>query len=531
MKKYGFALICVVFMFVWFGCSEKTSGGGAADLSNPVEMEELEGSLIVSEPKTFTFFANFNNMPFDSTWPVWQEIGKETNIYLEGTISKNNANEVEAFNLMLSSGKLPDIIGYGTISDLEKLGRDGGLIPLNDLIRQYAPNIQRMLDQDSAFRQTATSLDGNIYMIPQSFDLFSAEFYWIRKDWLDKLGLDVPSTVDELYNVLLAFRNNDPNGNGLKDEIPLIDRAGHNMPDEYLYLFDTSTEFYPRDGIITFEPLSDGFVYGVQELAKWYREGLIDPEIFTRGAKARDVLYSANLAGFTHDWPSTGNYNRSLAESIPGFQNIPIAPPEDQNGNRVERSSRFPAAGWSISSQCTDPITVIRFFDFFFTEKGSNLINWGIEGDTYIVNESGEKEFTSLVMNQQDKTPLAYLRSIGVQYRIGMNQDGKYEYAFMTPEAKQATQLYNSNPQWYRSNTPVIGGKLILKYTEDDESEYKKLMSQIEPYVDEMFQKWLLNTSHIEDDYDEFVAELESRGINRAIEINQRAYNTYLGKK
>ncbi len=532
MKKYSLIGLLVLGVFALMGCSGKESSQSSISESfkDVVEVEQLEGSLISKEPKTFTFFANFNNMPFDSNWPVWQEIGKETNIYLEGTVSKNNANEIEAFNLMLSSGKLPDSMGYGIVSDLEKLGRDGGLIPLNDLIKNYAPHIQAMLDSDAAFRQTATSLDGNIYMIPKNFDLVSAEFYWIRKDWLDILDLDVPTNVDELYTVLTAFRNEDPNGNGLKDEVPLMDRAGHNMPDEYLSLFDTSAEFYPRDGVMTFEPLTEDFVYGVKELAKWYQEGLIDPEIFTRGAKARDVLYSANLSGFTHDWPSTGNYNRSLADSIPGFQNIPIAPPVDQNGNQVERTSRFPSAGWSISSQCKDPITVMRFFDFFFTEKGSDLINWGIEGETYTVNEAGEKEYTPLVMEQPDKTPLAYLRSIGAQYRIGMNQDAKYEYAFMTPEAREAAELYNSNPQWYRGDTPIIGGKISLKYTAEDESEYKKLMSQIEPYVDEMFQQWLLGTSNIEDDYDKFVAELQARGIDRAIEINQKAYNTYLGK-
>ncbi len=470
-------------------------------------------------------------MPFNADWPVWQEAGRKTNIYLEGTLAQSNSNEDEAFNLMISSGKLPDIISFGRGSDLEKLGRDGGLIPLNDLIAEYAPHIQEMLDADPAFRQVATSLDGNIYTIPKNFELVSAEFYWVRQDWLDILGLEVPTTVDELYEVLTAFRNEDPNGNGLQDEIPLFDRTGPSMPDEYLALFDTSTTFYPRDGVMTFEPLDqENFVYGVKELAKWYSEGLIDPEILTRGAKSRDVLYSGNVGGFTHDWPSTGNFNQSLAESIPGFQNVAIAPPADQNGNQIERSIRYPSPGWSISSQCEDPVTVMKFFDYFFTEEGSALINWGIEGEHYVFNESGEKEFTSLVMDRTDKTPLAYLRSIGAQYRVGMNQDAKYEYAFMAPESKIAANLYDSNPEWYRPNTPILSGNLTLKYTAEDETEYKRLLSQIEPYVDEMFQKWLLGTSTIDKDYDSFVRELKKRGIDRALEINQKAYDTYLGK-
>ncbi len=495
--------------------------------------DELEGSLISEDPKTFTIFGNFNNMPFDSDWEVWQVMAEKTNIHFDGVISISNASEEEAYNLMLSSGELADVITYKSVGgDLEKLGRDGGLVALNDLIKEHAPNIQALLDSNSTFKQGATALDGNIYFIPKISELKSAEFYWIRQDWLNALNLDVPSTVDELYTVLTAFRNDDPNGNGEKDEIPLMDRAGWKMPDEYLYLFDSSTEFYPRDGQMTFEPLTDNFVYGVNNLAKWYAEGLIDPEIFTRGAKSRDILYSANQAGFTHDWPSTGNYNRSLAEDIPGFTNVAIPPMKNQNGEIIERTTRFPGVGWAISSHCEDPITLIKFFDYLFAKEGNDYINWGgIEGDTYLVNADGTKAYTDKVMNDPDNTPLSVLRSMGIQYRVGMYQDPAYEYAFMTPEAAAAAKLYNSNTEWYLEDMPPFAdGKLNLKYTAEDETEYKKIMSQIRPYVDEMFQKWMLGASNIEDDYDAFVAELKSRNIDRAIEINQNAYETFLGK-
>ena len=89
----------------------------------------------------------------------------------------------------------------------------------------------------------------------------SSQFYWIRQDWLDKLGLAVPTTVDELHDVLLAFKNNDPNGNGKADEIPLFDRSAtsENEMGEYLALWDSSTGFYPRDGKMTFEPITENY--------------------------------------------------------------------------------------------------------------------------------------------------------------------------------------------------------------------------------------------------------------------------------
>ena len=530
------AMAAVMLTGTLAGCSAKseTSGTeaakGEAGASQAQTEETLEGSLVSKEPKEFTVFLNFNNMPFDSNWQVWQEAAKRTNVSLKGTISLSNSNEEEAFNMMMSSGNLADIIGYVDASSLEKLGRDGGMIPLNDLIKEHAPNIQKVLDEDARFRQTAYSLDGNIYQIPKNQELKAAEFWWIRQDWLDKLNLKAPTTVDELHDVLYAFRNEDPNGNGLKDEIPLFDRAGWKQPDEYLYLWDTSLEFYPRDGKMKYEPLEENFKTGVSNMIKWYQEGLIDPEIFTRGASSRDTLLGGDLGGCTHDWVSTANYNSTLQETIPGFQMVAIAPPADQNGVVKERVSRYPGVGWGISSQCKDPVTVIKFMDYFFTEEGSDLMNWGIEGDTFTRDADGSKHFTDTVL-QSELTPIGYLRSIGAQYRIGMCQDGDYEYATMKEDGIEANKLYNGHDEWFDDSLPpYLDGKMALKYTSDDETEYKNIMASIKPYVDEKFQSWILGVNDFDSEYDTFIKELKARGIDRALEINQKAYDTFLGE-
>lgn len=530
------AMAAVMLTGTLAGCSAKseTSGTeaakGEAGTSQAQTEETLEGSLVSKEPKEFTVFLNFNNMPFDSNWQVWQEAAKRTNISLKGTISLSNSNEEEAFNLMMSSGNLADIIGYVDASSLEKLGRDGGMIPLNDLIKEHAPNIQKVLDEDARFRQTAYSLDGNIYQIPKNQELKAAEFWWIRQDWLDKLNLKAPTTVDELHDVLYAFRNEDPNGNGLKDEIPLFDRAGWKQPDEYLYLWDTSLEFYPRDGKMKYEPLEENFKTGVSNMIKWYQEGLIDPEIFTRGASSRDTLLGGDLGGCTHDWVSTANYNSTLQETIPGFQMVAIVPPADQNGVVKERVSRYPGVGWGISSQCKDPVTVIKFMDYFFTEEGSDLMNWGIEGDTFTRDADGSKHFTDTVL-QSELTPIGYLCSIGAQYRIGMCQDGDYEYATMKEDGIEANKLYNGHDEWFDDSLPpYLDGKMALKYTSDDETEYKNIMASIKPYVDEKFQSWILGVNDFDSEYDIFIKELKARGIDRALEINQKAYDTFLGE-
>lgn len=523
------ALFCILPLAAG-GSGETTSAATSDSGTRPTLNEDGSFHLPIADEKTtFSIFLNFNNMPFDNNWAVWKELEERTNIRFESVISQTNSNETEAYNLMLSSGNLADVIGYVSAADLEKLGHDGGLIPLNDLIDEYAPNIKAMMESDPAFRQYATSTDGNIYFIPKNQTMNNAEFWFIRADWLDKLGLEVPTTVDELYDVLTAFRNEDPNGNGLKDEIPLFDRAGWKMPDEYLYLWDTSIEFYVRDGKITYEPLEENFKTGVTNLIKWYREGLIDPEIFTRGPKSRDTLLAADLGGCTHDWISAVSYNGTLDKDIPGFKMIGIAPPADQNGVVKERTMRYPGVGWGISSQCEDPVTVIKFMDYLFTDEGSALMNWGIEGESYYVDENGEFQFYDYVLNSE-QTATGYLRSIGAIYRVGMNQTGEYELAATNQEGVDVIELYEAHPEWYdNSQPPYADGKLDMKYFSEDETRYERIMSQIEPYVQEKLQSWILGTSDFEADYDSFIAELHTRGIDEAIEINQRAYDFYIG--
>ena len=532
-KRNAILVLALALVLALTGCSKSetssanVAGSAAAPTLNP------DGSFhlpIVDKPETFSIFATLDNMAFDPSWPVWQEIAQKTNINLEGYISLSNSNQDEAFNLMLSSN-LADIISYANVSDMEKLGADGGLIPLNDLIDEYAPHIKAYMESHPNFKQFATALDGNIYFIPKDMTTKSSQYYWIRKDWLDKLGLEVPTTVDELETVLYAFRNDDPNGNGIKDEIPYFDRAGWKMADESLYLWDSSTEFYFRDGKAEFEPLTENFKTAVRNISRWYKDGILDPEIFTRGGKSRDILFSQNVGGFTHDWVSTSEYNDKV--SIPGFEVVAIAPPANQHGVVKERAVRGPLAGWGISSTCKDPIAVIKLFDYMFTEEGSDYMNWGIEGVSYKVNEDGSKTF--LKENCGDLPAVGFMRQLGAIYCIGFSQNGEYEAATRNDAGNYAVELYESHDEWYEEAMALPPyssmGELDMKIFPEDLSRFRKIMNTIDPYVKEKLQSWVLGTSDFDADYDAFVAELHKRGIDEATAIIQKAYDRFLESK
>ena len=323
---------------------------------------------------------------------------------------------------------------------------------------------------------------------------------------------------------MLAFKENDPNGNGKPDEIPLFDRSytAQSEMGEYLALWDSSTQFYPRDGKITYEPYTENYKEAVKNFAQWYEEGLVDPELFTRGMAARDTLLSNNTGGFTHDWVSTGSYNDSLASEIEGFEMVAIAPPANSKGEVRERERRYAECGWGISSQCEDPVTVIKFMDYLWTDEGSDYMNWGIEGETYTVDENGNKQFTDEVFHS-GLAPVEYLRTKGAQYRAGYMQQAEYEYATMNEAGSAATQLYADHDEWF------VNPKLQeLKLPADAMDEYTRIMADINTVVFEKLQSWVLGTGDIDAEWDEYIQDLKDRNIERAIEIQQQAYDQYV---
>ena len=145
-----------------------------------------------------------------------------------------------------------------------------------------------------------------------------------------------------------------------------------------------------------------------------------------------------------------------------------------------------------------------------------------------LVDENGNKKFYDSVLHGSQSV-VGYLRSIGALYRVGFNQDGGYELASMNKWGFAASELYEGHPEWFLSDQPPYSdGELDMKYQPDDEARYKRIMNNIKPYVEEKFQSWIIGTADFEADYDKFISELHSRGIDEAIAINQKAYDYYM---
>ncbi|MGX9416071.1 extracellular solute-binding protein [Vibrio sp. RC27] len=506
---------------------------GSAALAMPVIAASPDGAYSVTDkPLTLDIHFHTKKYVYNNDWPVEKEAARLTGVSLNNVASMATTKSEEAFNLLIASGDLPDIVGGSAIRDnVNRYGPEGAFIPMNDLIDKHAPNIKAFFEKNPDIRSSILAADGNIYYIPYLPDGKYGRSYFIRYDWLNKLGLEVPNTIDELHDVLVAFRDQDPNGNGKKDEVPLFMRNWEELI-RMVTLWggrmsgsDMFHDFYVDNGALKHGYVGEGYRDGIRELAKWYKEGLIDAEVFTRGSRSREYLLSNNLGGMTHDWfASTAGYNDSLADKVPGFSFKGMLPPIGTTGKRIEEHQRakVKVEGWAMSFTNEHPVETMKYLDFYFTEEGRRLANFGIEGVNYDMVD-GKAIFKKEML--EDSKPLnAQLWEIGSQIPRGFKQDYGYELQWSNKVALEGIALYDTVPDLLTE--PFLGVSL----NEEEKATFDKNWATIRDYMLEKQQAWVLGTGDIDEEWDSYLAQIERMGYADVIKVMNSAYTRAYGK-
>jgi len=489
--------------------------GGIKNEKNAAENNTRSEYAISDKPVELSLFMVRGDSKYQEDLDVWKEIEKLTNVRLKSVSSKSISDTEQAFNTMMASGNLPDLVMYGNGKEaFSKYGMEGAFASLEELAEENAPNIKAQFDRP-VVKAYVTAADGHIYYVPGINPPTVAAGWFIRQDWLDKLGLPVPTDVAQYYNALKAFRENDPNGNGKKDETPYFSRF--NGLSDLLGLWDTSNTWNQENGKVYYAPVTQKFKTAFTNIAKWYKEDLIDKEIFTRGGKSRDKLLGDNVGGSTHDWfGSTAQFNNMLKETVPGINFVAFAPP---NGKEYSVRDEVIAQGGAISAKSNKKVEAIKFMDFIYSEKGSKFMNFGIEGKHYDMVD-GKPTFQDWVVNG-DKTAINILQESGACSAFPYIQDFWYEEQWLTPIAKKGVKLYLDN-NYLVSKFPT------LSYTVEEKTKLNEIMTAIETHMNETTQKWVFGTENVEENYDRFVEQIYSMRLKEAEEIQQNAYDRYI---
>ena len=353
-----------------------------------------EGLPITDEMCTLTFTGmNMNSTRvgrYDET-DMMKKLEADTNVKIVWNMIPQ-ASWKEKKNLMIASGELPDgIMGPLSITadEAQLLGGQGILIPLENLIAEYAPNIQHILDTDPTYRAQVTSPDGHIYaltaMQDMGFDSLSVSI--INKTWLDELGLPVPSTTDEFYEALKAFKENDMAGNGRTIPFSFLYQESADLnrevKREFEWIFlafgvpETPTHIIIEDdGELIFTASQEGYKEAIKYLHKLYSEGLIDPEIFSQDRTLlTNKIRQMNVGCYT-------DYRLESSMASEEIQdNFVIMPPlkgPDGDQRWLRAKAGMSDGAFALTSACKHPEIAIRWLDNINTPENSIQMLYGM---------------------------------------------------------------------------------------------------------------------------------------------------------
>jgi putative aldouronate transport system substrate-binding protein len=516
----------------------------AASEGEPASSGPEELTLpIVSEPLTLTCFMELDAKVSASKKSVaevasYQEIMEKTGITIQFQ-HPPAGQEKEQFNLMLASNDLTDIIYYNWLTvpgGPAKAILDKQIIPLNDVVAQYAPNLSAMFEEKATARKQSVLDDGTLYMFPMIRVRTGTEEWFrllgpiYRKDWLDKLNLEAPTTIDEMYTVLKAFKEQDPNGNGQADEIPFTSQKAGG---EAAYLsafapaFGIVNGFYNDNGTVKYGPLEPAYKDYVETMNKWYAEGLIDPEYTINDAKAMNQKILSNQAGcyFGLIAANLGTYLDAM-NGQDGFDLTAgpwlTGPAGKPYTNAVDYIKIVVGTGKAISTSNKHVKETVKFLDYFYSEEGILTSNFGREGESYTMQD-GKAIFTDAVLKNTQGLTTAQALS---QYALSTANDAMvktseyFEQVSLLYPQQAATQEI-----WASADTSLLLPP--VSYTTEESTEYAQIMNEIQTYLDENLIKLIMGVTPMSE-YDNFVNGVKGLGIDRALAISQAAYDRYM---
>lgn len=519
------------------GKEDVTTAGGSVDLeklansSYPIETDATLKWWSYRGGTTYGEYVSADEMPSITNYEKATGVDIEWEYVMAG-------QEKQQFNLMMASGELPDIISYyWTYNDIpsgpDKAIADGFLTSLNEYIPKYAPGLNKYLEENPGVARDLKSDGGQYYYVP-SYSSFESEAknllssgWMFRKDWLDELGLPVPETIDDWYTTLKAFKEKKNATAPLSVSYQQFNRGLSGA-------FGIGLGLYKDGNTIKFGYAEPGYKDFLTTMNKWYNEGLLDKSVASIDQKSVDAKMLNGNAGATFGWMTTvfEKLTGAARESDPSYTLVGVPYPTMKKGEKNQFVLRDPVtyfAGAAITQACKNKELAVKLLDFGFTPEGREVLRYGVEGETYEI-EDGNYKYTDLIERNPDGLTRAEAFSTFVRNTenipaltgtVGLRAGTKTVYKY--PEAEQALINWRDN-EGDKTRMPSTLAPAV-----ENASEYAQIMTDLNAYCPEMMLKFIIGEEPLSK-YDEYIAELEQRGLSRALEIMQASYDRYMSR-
>ena len=459
---------------------------------------------------------------------------EQTGVKVEVIMPPSDASaEREKLNLLLAGG---DQIDAWWEDDWGKYARDGIIIPLNEYLE--APEAQALwkLWEPWGSWEKMTDSEGKIWAIPRNTDTVPYPIMY-RSDWLDQLGMDIPSTFDEFNDYLYKVKELDPYGNGETiplmlekgtSELGILDRAEYAFLGGYVES-GNGKWIDETDGKVKPEWLADGYTDFLKQLNQWYQDGIIHKENFTMDVDTVRGNITKGAVAASAAWYSRVTLTEATTrENVPGFdrdkytyiycanEKGTIGP----NGNLMQTKSVANTRGLMVSSKCKHPEAVMKFVEWSFEWENYTTEQYGLEGKYWQYNPESEnaKENKDVVLIEGGPTYARdFLVSLAVPLEVQTTEyddDGIQEMHNFWLQKRLSDYQSTIEPG---IENGIVWDKVAL--TENIPS-----LNDLNTYKDEELIKFVNGTRSL-DTWDAFLEECYQIGLQDYIDEYTRQYN------
>lgn len=529
------------------GTSQSAGTGNEGDAS-AIDTSNLNepGTLPVLKetvPLTILFIQDTNIEDMETN-AYTKKLEEDVNLDLSFEFLPAGTDAKQKLAIMISGGDtLPDVFCFNlTPIETYSYGTQGYLLPLNDYVEAVGNYSKAYFESEEgqSIMKYVYSPDGNIYGMPRICQEIGNDYdhrMWINKTWLDALDLEMPTTTDEYYEVLKAFKTQDPNGNGKADEIPLMGNTdGWNqnvwktIPYAFTYLNDNFDYLQVGDdGKLTVSYIQPEFLDALEYMNKLCSEGLLDPLTFTQKqsefktvAENEEVqLLGSMCAG------SMSLYQVSSVRKQDMTHMAPLTGPDGVCWTSF-RGTTIPDAFGFITKDCSDPVAAYAMFDYMYTRDMSMMARFGEKDVDWKEPDEGA---IGLYEDMGYEPCMEYINSI---WGTLQNKHWGENHPSLRTYDMPGGQTWTGDPydsQYMTAQAvPDYVGKvpddvvLRLVYTQEEADQIAEFKANMSTYLTESVSAFVTGSRPLSD-WDNYLAEFEGLGLSNFLSVSQQAYD------
>lgn len=464
-----------------------------------------------------------------------QEMEKRTGVHID-YIEVAPPVQGEALNLMFASGDFPDILNYAITGSysISYLIENEIALDLADRMEENAPSYSALMEADPALYLATVDDEGQIGgLAGYQYNAFTTTGAIVRADWVKQVGMEPEAlvTIDDYYNYLTAIKSE-----GLCEyPMPLrFDASISGSP--FLAAMggyagpaaESSAQsfYYDENDELVYSYITDTYKEYISLMAAWYSEGLITRDLLNSDMLDSSAITSGSYGVFWQDCQFLDYWIESGKVSDPDFDLQGVTEPLVEAGQTVGHGDITAISiNLMVTTGCADPELALRWLDYHFSEEGSLLCQYGLEGEGLAYDADGQPNYSELISNNPDGLSTdnalnAYAININMYAKNGTTLRAAYNDV-----QQKALSAWNDKREVTKSSFTNL-----FTLNTDETATVQQYYTDISTYVGEQIGKFLIGETDVDAGWDSFVETVQSMGIDEVIAAYESAGERYFGR-